>query len=120
MRATPSRLAASLTPVAWRSTSVEAPATGAAVARPRAVARMRRERRIACGFRRRGRRGLEAGSLPGIGTRAGEDVTRLRDACYRRPVATAEADLLGFLRPHLRGRVRLFPTESPPAGALQL
>jgi histidinol-phosphate aminotransferase len=35
-------------------------------------------------------------------------------------VATAESDLLGFLRPHLRGRVRLFPTEAPPPGALQL
>ena len=35
-------------------------------------------------------------------------------------MAIAEADLLSYLRSHLRGKVRLFPTEVVPPGALPL
>jgi histidinol-phosphate aminotransferase len=35
-------------------------------------------------------------------------------------VATAEADLLSYLRAHLRGKVRLYPTEVVPPGTLPL
>jgi len=35
-------------------------------------------------------------------------------------VAIAEADLLSYLRSHLRGKVRLFPTEVVPPGTLPL